>query len=67
MGMSMPREFYLNVKGKKGNLEMLPLLLVLESEDGYWQVPRLVQDACPGRSRTELNPLLLLSTQEQGW
>ena len=50
MGMSMPREFYLNVKGKKGNLEMLPPLLVLESEDGYWQVPRLVQDACPGRS-----------------
>lgn len=55
MGMSRLREFYLNVKGKKGNLEMFPLLLVLESEDGYWQVPRLVQNACPGRSRTELN------------
>ena len=56
MGVFMLCEFYLNLKGKKGNLEMFPLLLVLESEDGHWQVPRLGENGLPWEERdtTEL-------------
>ena len=56
MGVFMLCEFHPNLKGKKGNLAMFPLLPVLESEEGYWQVPRLVENSLPWeeQDRTEL-------------
>lgn len=59
-------ECYLNSKGGKGNLVIFPLLLVLESEEGYQQVPRLTENHL-GSGRTKLYSIFPLLTHVYGW
>lgn len=54
-------ELYLNSKGEKGNLVIFPLLLVLESEEGYQQVPRLTDNHL-GSGRAKLYSIFPFNT-----